>query len=98
MAPREGVQRPSAAHALLVVQPGPGRVGGQSQIIFGGGDGFCYGFDFVFTKDKEGHAIFKELWRCDANPKQLRVDEAGKPREYWVYDGPSEIMPTARST
>ena len=74
--------------------PAFAEIGGQRQIIFGGGDGFCYGFDFAFTKDKEGHAIFAELWRCDANPKQLRVDEAGQLRKYGHYDGPSEIIAT----
>jgi outer membrane protein assembly factor BamB len=40
--------------------PAFGMIGGTSQVVFGGGDGWCYGFD-----SKTG----KVLWRFNLNPK-----------------------------
>jgi outer membrane protein assembly factor BamB len=58
--------------------PALANIGGKNQIIFGGGDGFCYGFD----------EDLKEIWRCDANPAEYRKRKYGSP------DGPSEIVAT----
>ena len=44
--------------------PAYGVIGGRPQIVFGGGDGFCYGFDPI--PDSSG--TLKEIWRCDCNP------------------------------
>lgn len=74
--------------------PAYAEIGGTKQVIFAGGDGFCYGFDLSFKKDEEGFDIINELWRFDANPKEYRFDEAGKARRYADYDGPSEIIAT----
>ncbi|MHC4698406.1 MAG: outer membrane protein assembly factor BamB family protein [Planctomycetota bacterium] len=40
--------------------PAYGLIGGASQVVFGGGDGWCYGFD-----SKTG----KALWKFNLNPK-----------------------------
>ena len=67
-------------------------VGGKQQVVFGAGDGFCYGFDFTFKK-QDDFDIINELWRYDANPKELRMD-GDKKRDYNTYEGPSEIIAT----
>ncbi len=67
---------------------------GPGQIIFGAGDGFCYGFDTTPQADDEGFMVFKELWRFDANPPSYRTDDSGQPRRYTAYEGPSEIIST----
>ncbi len=71
-------------------------IGGKKQVIFGGGDGFCYGYDLSFTSEKDGGEEFnyiKENWRYDANPKEYRFD-GEKKRAYNTYEGPSEIIAT----
>ncbi len=71
-------------------------IGGKKQIVFGAGDGFCYGYDLGFTKQKdagEEFSIINELWRYDANPKDYRFD-GEKKRAYNTYEGPSEIIGT----
>ncbi len=68
--------------------------GGRQQIIYGAGDGFCYGFDVPFTKDKEGWPVFKELWRCDANPEAYREEAAGKRLVDGRKSGACEIIST----
>ena len=55
----------SPAHAVI---------GGQAQVLFGGGDGWLYSFDP--TGDGKGKA--KLLWRFDANPKESKYALAGK--------------------
>lgn len=72
--------------------PGLATVNGKDQIIFGGGDGFCYGFDLTFKKEDEFN-IINELWRYDANPKEYRFDGDQK-RAYNTYEGPSEVIST----
>src|SRR4051812_41585140 len=57
--------------------------GGRTLIVFGGGDGWCYGFDFNL----------KEVWRYDCNPKEYRV-AGGKPVKYETPKGPSEVIAT----
>ncbi len=69
-------------------------VGSKPMVVFGAGDGFCYGFDMTFKKDDEGFDIINELWRYDANPKEYRLDEKGAKRAYNTYEGPSEIIAT----
>jgi outer membrane protein assembly factor BamB len=72
--------------------PAGGLVGGKETVIFGGGDGICYGLS-TETKDKEGVKVFKEFWRRDANPPEYRT-KAGKPLKYATFDGPSEVIAT----
>ncbi|MDX1934425.1 MAG: PQQ-binding-like beta-propeller repeat protein [Capsulimonadales bacterium] len=72
--------------------PAGGQVNGKDIIIYGGGDGFCYGLD-TETEDKDGVKVFKELWRFDCNPPQYRTKN-GKPLKYATADGPSEVIAT----
>jgi len=69
--------------------PAVGEVGGRQTIVFGGGDGFLYGFDPVPSAD----GALVELWRIDANPPQYR-NKDGKPVKYRDGEGPSEIIAT----
>lgn len=68
-------------------------VDGKKTIIFGAGDGFCYGFDPVPVKDTDGYGVLRELWRFDCNRPELRTRD-GKPIRYATFDGPSEIIAT----
>jgi outer membrane protein assembly factor BamB len=72
--------------------PAYGKVGEQEIIIFGGGDGICYGYDTT-PEMKEGIAVFKELWRYDCNPPHYRMKN-GKPIKYATPEGPSEVIAT----
>jgi outer membrane protein assembly factor BamB len=58
-------------------------------VVFGAGDGFCYGFD----PEPSGDGTLKEIWRCDCNPPQRRVKD-GKPLKHSQPMGPSEIIST----
>jgi outer membrane protein assembly factor BamB len=58
--------------------PALATINGQNQVIFGAGDGFCYGFD----------ENLKEIWRCDVNSPEQRKQKYGSP------SGPSEIIAT----
>jgi outer membrane protein assembly factor BamB len=73
--------------------PAYGKVGSQEMVIFGGGDGWCYGFDANPTPGPGGTPVLKELWRFDANPAAARVRD-GKPVKYGTNDGPNEIVAT----
>ncbi len=68
-------------------------IGRSGLLIFGGGDGFCHGFDPVPVKDKGLDGILKEIWRFDCNPPHYRMKE-GKPIKYATHDGPSELIAT----
>lgn len=73
--------------------PAFGKIGDQDQIIFGGGDGWCYGFDTKTVKAADGTDLLKELWRFDCNPPHYRMKN-GKPIKYATHDGPSEVIGT----
>ena len=47
--------------------PAYGSFGDRSLVIFGAGDGFCYGFDPQPVKE-DGFDILPEAWRFDCNP------------------------------
>jgi len=68
--------------------PAYGEVNGEGIVIFGAGDGFCYGFDTKPVKDDMGYDILNELWRYDCVPEEY------KEHEYPAYEGPSEIIST----
>ncbi len=68
-------------------------VNGQPMIVWGGGDGWCYGYDPVPVPDKDGTPVLKELFRYDANPPEYR-NKDGKPLKYATFDGPSELICT----
>lgn len=73
--------------------PARAKIKGVDQIIFAGGDGFCHGFDLTF-REEDGLQIMNDLWKFDGNAKEARFDEAGNPKKYMEYDGPSEIIAT----
>ena len=64
-------------------------------VLFGGGDGFCYGFNPVPVPGAEGKpGTLATVWRFDCNPPQNRMKD-GKPLEYNKNGaGPSEIIGT----
>ncbi len=68
-------------------------VNGQDILVWGGGDGWCYGYDPVPIKDKDGTPVLKELFRYDANPPEYRKKD-GKELKYATFDGPSELICT----
>jgi len=70
-----------------------GTVGDTGQIVFGAGDGWCYGFDAKNTVTKDGISELKELWRYDCDPPSYRVKN-GTALKYATYDGPSEVIAT----
>jgi len=70
-----------------------GKIGMQEQVIFGGGDGICYGYGTDPVKAADGISTFKELWRFDCNPPHYRVKD-GKPLKYATPEGPSEVIAT----
>lgn len=69
--------------------PAFGNVGGKPTLVFGGGDGFLYGFDPAPASNGE----MKELWRIDCNPPDYR-GPADKPNKYTEKTGPSELIAT----
>lgn len=76
--------------------PAYGSVDGQDYVVFGGPDGWCYGFDPkpIPDPDDPEFNILKELWRFDCNPPEYRTKD-GKPIKYARPEGPSEIIATA---
>jgi outer membrane protein assembly factor BamB len=70
--------------------PAFGDVGGRPTVVFGGGDGFLYGFD---PAPDAATGTLKELWRIDCNPPEYRQKD-GKPVKYRDAKGPSEIIAT----
>ena len=73
--------------------PAYGDINGTPLIIWGGGDGICYGFEPKPVVGSEGYEILNEVFRYDANPPEYRMKE-GKPIKYATYPGPSEIIST----
>lgn len=53
--------------------PAWGVLGGQEQVLFGGGDGYLYSFD---PKGDNGKA--KLLWKFDCNPKDSKYELGGR--------------------
>lgn len=74
--------------------PAFGNAAGQDMIIFGAGDGWCYGYDTKPVKDADGINILKELWKYDCNPADYRMKN-GKPIKYATPgEGPCEVIAT----
>ena len=70
-------------------------IAGKPMVIFGGGDGFLYGFDPVPKPESDDVSILPELFRFDCIPPELRFKEDGTTkRKYADPDGPSEIIGT----
>lgn len=66
--------------------PTLGMINGQAQIIYGGGDGVCYGFEPIKPDSNAAVAKLKKIWSFDAN--------FGNTHPYNTVDGPSEIIAT----
>lgn len=73
--------------------PGAGEIDGNQIIVFGAGDGYCYGFDAEPVLDDGDFPVLTERWRFDCNPPDYKV-KAGKKIKYATHDGPSEIIAT----
>jgi outer membrane protein assembly factor BamB len=73
--------------------PAYGTAGGQAMVVFGGGDGWCYGFAADPVPGPDGTPILKELWRFDCNPPSRRM-KGNKPARHDDTNGPSEIVAT----
>ncbi|MCB1237445.1 MAG: PQQ-binding-like beta-propeller repeat protein [Verrucomicrobiae bacterium] len=76
--------------------PGAAVLNGKETVVFGAGDGYCYGFDAnEFDVEEDGGQKFhlmKELWKVNCCPNSYRFDEKGEPIKYATYPGPSEIV------
>jgi len=74
--------------------PAYGQAGGKGLVVFGGGDGFCYGFDSnPGPPGADGIGTIREFWRFDCNPPGHRIKN-GKPIKYGLPEGPSEVLAT----
>ena len=79
-------------------------VNGKPQVLFGGGDGFCYAFDPEFSQPEDGHvAQLRSIWKCDCNPSENTFRDGQKisyEKKYRSFRhetrgrGPSEIIST----
>ena len=68
-------------------------VNGKKQIVFGGGDGWCYSFDAKPVETPDG-PFLKTAWKFDANPPEYKKDKEGKAIKYPAAEGVSEINAT----
>lgn len=59
-------------------------LGGQAQVIFGGGDGWVYSFDPA----GDGQGNSKLLWKFDCNPKTAKYSVSGKSERNHVIGTP----------
>lgn len=73
--------------------PAYGKINGNPQVVFGAGDGYCYGFDPQPVTGEDGFGELKELWRFDCNPPEHKTKD-GKPIKYPRSAGPSEVIAT----
>ncbi len=81
-----------ALHACWT-SPTYGEASGKGIIIWGGSDGWCYGYDPVPVKGDDDFNVLNERWRFDCNPPEYRTKD-GKPIRYATSLGPSEIIAT----
>jgi outer membrane protein assembly factor BamB len=69
--------------------PSLGRVGAQTLVFWGGGDGWCYAFDpEPGPPGKDGLRYLRTVWQFDANPPERKAFK------YKHAQGPSEILST----
>lgn len=68
-------------------------VDGKPIVVWGGGDGWAYGYDLEPIMHEDGFPVLKELFRYDANMPEYRVKD-GEPVKYATYEGASEIIAT----
>ncbi len=81
-----------ALHASWT-SPSYGEVEGTGIVVWGGADGWCYGYEPAPVVGDEGFGILKELWRYDCNAPEYRFQD-GSPLRYATYSGPSEVIAT----
>ncbi len=67
-----------------------GSFDGKNQLVYGGGDGWCYGIEPVPTKIGDVDTL-KKIWWYDCNPAD-RKSRNGKAIKYPAYDGVSELI------
>lgn len=60
------------------------KVGRRTQVIFSGGDGWCYGFE-ALKKVPDEPVHLKVVWKYDCNPPEFRKRD-GKPIPYYHGD------------
>ena len=56
--------------------------GDRELVVYGGGDGFCYGFELA-PPAGDAAAVFRQAWKCDCNPPGYR-SRGGEPIDYWA--------------
>lgn len=71
-----------------------GKIEGQDTLIWGGTDGFCYGYSTTTEKDADGYDLFNPIWKVDCNEPHYRKDDSGKRVPYATPPGPSELIGT----
>ena len=71
-----------------------GKAGDKDVLIWGGTDGFCYGYSSKPEKDDEGFDVFNPIWKVDCNEPHYRKDKNGKKVPYATPPGPSELIGT----
>jgi outer membrane protein assembly factor BamB len=70
------------------------KVDDKEILLWGGGDGFAYGFDPKPVRNEEEDLdVLKELWKHDCNPEEYRIKD-GNPVKYATFRGPSEVIGT----
>jgi outer membrane protein assembly factor BamB len=72
--------------------PGYAALKGGGLVLFGGGDGYLYGFSPAPVAI-DGLPTLREEWRLDANAAHYRTKD-GQPIKYATAPGPSEIIAT----
>ena len=55
-----------------------GKIAGKETLIWGGTDGFCYGYPNKTEKDADGYDLFMPSWKVDCNEPNYRIDKDGK--------------------
>ncbi len=70
-----------------------GKVGDKQLVFWGSPHGYIYAFEAPESSEEGKVSTLKEVWRCDANPKEYRVNEEGvrMPYPHMGPFGPSEV-------
>jgi outer membrane protein assembly factor BamB len=71
-----------------------GKIKGEEILIWGGTDGYCYGYLNNTQKDEDGYDLFQPKWKVDCNELSYRKDKEGKKIPYATPPGPSELIGT----